>query len=111
MLQTLLAYEGMVPFFEAVPAPPQGSDHTYYGTAAQDQLSIAQAEIDRHATSGDGLCVTCQVPGPCPRRETAVKIFSRYHRQTRRQPPAARTHRPGLRALRGRPFTPGPAAA
>jgi hypothetical protein len=53
----------------------------FYGTTAGRQLDTAQAEIGRHATSRvDGLCVTCGVPGPCPRRETAIAIFSRYHR-------------------------------
>ena len=53
----------------------------YYGTTTTDQLSLAAAEIDKHATSNvDGRCAACRLPGPCPRRETAVAIFSRYHR-------------------------------
>jgi hypothetical protein len=59
---------------------------------AQRLLAAAEAEIDKHATSpADGLCVTCRIPGPCPRRETPVAIFSRYHRSTcyRRHPTPA----------------------
>jgi hypothetical protein len=63
---------------------------TVYGGEA-DQLAVAQEALDRHTTSSaTGLCLACGVPGPCARRETAVKVFSRYLRLPRRIPGLSR---------------------
>jgi len=64
---------------------------TYYGGTAEQQLSEAQHLLDTHVTSSaDGRCLVCRTPGPCPRRETAVSIFSRTVRLPRREPGATR---------------------
>jgi hypothetical protein len=71
-----------------------------YGGAEQ-QLAVAQEALDRHTTSSaDGLCRQCRVPGPCFRRETAVVVFSRFHRLPRRKPGATRPELIGARAVR-----------
>ena len=72
---------------------------TYYAGRAEEQLADAQRVLDRHATSSaDGTCLTCGTPGPCCRRETAVKIFSRYCRMPRRTPGATKPERVGAPA-------------
>jgi hypothetical protein len=54
---------------------------------AERQLAEAQAVLNLHATSSaTGLCRVCRIPGPCPRRETAMSVFCRYHRLPRRIP-------------------------
>jgi hypothetical protein len=62
---------------------------TYYAVTADAQLAEAQRLLDTHATSSaHGRCIECGTPGPCPKRETAVVIFSRTLRLPRRQPGA-----------------------
>ncbi|GAA1809731.1 hypothetical protein GCM10009835_31240 [Planosporangium flavigriseum] len=64
---------------------------TYYAMTADTQLAEAQHLLDTHVTSSaDGRCVECGIPGPCPKRETAVVMFSRTLRLPRRQPGATR---------------------
>jgi hypothetical protein len=64
---------------------------TYYSEAAEARLAEAQRVLDEHITSSvDGLCLCCRIPGPCPRRETAVVTFSRYLRMPVRRPGATR---------------------
>ncbi|MDT4993081.1 MAG: hypothetical protein QOH97_2973 [Actinoplanes sp.] len=61
---------------------------TYHGG---EQIDHAQAVLDRHAvSSGDGLCVTCGVLGPCPEHEAAAKVFSRSAHLPQRRPGATR---------------------
>jgi hypothetical protein len=63
---------------------------TYYAVTAEQQLAEAQRVLDTHVTSSrDGFCCACGLPGPCPRRETAVVIFSRTLRLPRRGTGAA----------------------
>jgi hypothetical protein len=72
---------------------------TTYDNAAR-LLAEAQEVLDRHATSSaTGLCVLCGHSGPCPRRETAAVIFSRYHRLPRRLPGASRPELNGARRI------------
>ena len=62
----------------------------YYARAA-DQLAEAQRTLDTHVTSSQhGRCIACGAPGPCPRRETAVVMFSRTLRLPTRLPGATR---------------------
>jgi hypothetical protein len=49
--------------------------------SAERLLSEAQATLHLHASGLDGRCLACGVPGPCPHRESAVAMFSRYHRR------------------------------
>jgi hypothetical protein len=78
------------------------SPTTYYAATADAQLDEAQRLLDTHVTSSvDGRCVECGKPGPCPKRETAVVVFSRTLRLPRRQPGATRPE-----AI-GRPSSPG----
>jgi hypothetical protein len=59
---------------------------TYHGG---EQIERAQAMLDRHAvSSGDGLCVTCKVLGPCPEHEAAAKVFTLSARLPQRRPGA-----------------------
>lgn len=45
-----------------------------------DQIDRAQQALQQHAvSSGDGLCLACQVPGPCPYYEAATKEIGRAH--------------------------------
>ena len=61
---------------------------TYHGG---EQIDHAQEVLDRHAvSSGDGLCVTCKVFGPCPAREKAADTFTLSARLPRRRPGATR---------------------
>jgi hypothetical protein len=72
---------------------------TVYGGEA-DQLAVAQEALDRHVTSSaTGLCLVCGIPGPCARRETAVKVFSRYVRLPRRTPGQSRPELIGARRV------------
>jgi hypothetical protein len=57
---------------------------------AERLLCEAQSTLDMHASGIDGRCLTCDVPGPCPHRESAVVTFSRYLRLPRRRPGATR---------------------
>jgi hypothetical protein len=57
---------------------------TYHGG---EQLEHAQEALDRHAvSSGDGLCVTCGVLGPCAEYEAAAMVFMRSVRLPQRRP-------------------------
>jgi hypothetical protein len=81
---------------------------TYYATTAHEQLAAAQQMLDAHVTSGaDGLCRACGLPGPCPRRETAVVIFSHSHRLPRRQPGATKPDLIGIASGGGSWFRAG----
>ena len=61
---------------------------TYHGG---QQIDHAQAVLDRHAvSSGDGLCVTCKVLGPCAEHEAAVTVFLLSARLPQRTPGATR---------------------
>ena len=61
---------------------------TYHGG---EQIDQAQAALDEHTvSSGDGLCVTCKVLGPCPDREAAAKVFTLSPRLPQRRPGATR---------------------
>lgn len=72
---------------------------TTYATM-HDQLAAAQEALDRHATSSaTGRCVTCGLVGPCPRRETALALFSRFMRMPRRRPGLARPELIGARRI------------
>jgi hypothetical protein len=65
-----------------------------------DQLAAAQEALNRHATSGaNGRCVTCDLPGPCFRRETALALFSRFTRMPTRTPGQARPELIGARRV------------
>jgi hypothetical protein len=65
-----------------------------------DQLSTAQQSLDRHATdSATGRCVSCDLPGPCCRRETALALFSRFSRMPARTPGLARPELIGARRV------------
>jgi hypothetical protein len=73
---------------------------TYYAMTADEQLAEAQRTLDTHITSSaNGRCLTCGIPGPCYKRETAVVIFSRTLRLPRRQPGATRPELVGARRL------------
>ncbi|NJC63079.1 hypothetical protein HC028_00890 [Planosporangium flavigriseum] len=66
---------------------------------ADAQLAEAQRLLDAHVTSSaDGCCVACGIPGPCPKRETAVVMFSRTLRLPRRKPGASRPEAIGRRS-------------
>lgn len=81
---------------------------TVYGGEA-DQLAVAQEALDRHATSSaTGLCLQCGVPGPCARRETAVKVFSRHMRLPRRIPGLSRPELIGARRVDAHTTTSAP---
>jgi hypothetical protein len=61
---------------------------TYHGG---EQIEYAQAALDRHeVSSGDGLCVTCGVLGPCAEYEAAAKVFMRSARLPLRRPGATK---------------------
>jgi hypothetical protein len=67
---------------------------------AERQLAEAQAVLSLHATSSaTGLCRVCGIPGPCYRRETAMSIFSRYHRLPRRIPGLSKPELVGARRV------------
>lgn len=71
---------------------------TYAGM--HDQLEAAQDALNRHATSSaTGRCVTCNLPGPCSRRETALALFSRFSRMPVRTPGLARPELIGARRV------------
>jgi hypothetical protein len=73
---------------------------TYHGG---EQLDRAQAALERHAvSSGDGLCVTCGVSGPCAEHEAAAKVFLRSKRLPRRVPGATRPELMGARRIGAR---------
>jgi hypothetical protein len=62
------------------------------------QIDQAQAVLDRHAvSSGDGLCVQCQVVGPCAAHVAAAKMFMRSARLPRRRPMATRPESVGAK--------------
>jgi hypothetical protein len=69
---------------------------TTYASTAERLLSEAQATLNEHATGIDGRCLACDVPGPCPHRESAVRVFSRYCRMPRRRPGATRPELTGM---------------
>ncbi|MEO3776135.1 hypothetical protein ABGB16_04600 [Micromonospora sp. B11E3] len=63
----------------------------YLSVAARDQLCAAQAQLDQHTpSSADGRCTKCGVPGPCPQRRAALRVFGRYGCLPRRWPGATR---------------------
>lgn len=63
---------------------------TYLGG---DQVDRAQKVMDRHAvSSADGLCLECEVPGPCVAHERAAKVFALALRLPRRVPGATQPH-------------------
>lgn len=65
-----------------------------------DQLSTAQEALDQHATdSATGRCISCDLPGPCCRRETALALFSRFSRMPSRTPGLARPELIGARRI------------
>jgi hypothetical protein len=73
---------------------------TYYAMTADEQLTDAQQTLDTHTTSSvNGRCLRCDTPGPCPKRENAVMIFSRTLRLPRRRPGATRPELVGARRL------------
>ncbi|MEU4424193.1 hypothetical protein AB0F81_26505 [Actinoplanes sp. NPDC024001] len=83
--------------------------NTYYAVSADQALSEAQAVLDEHVTSSStGRCLACDSLGPCWRRESATRVFSRTLRLPTRQPGATRPELvgavrlsvPGLRATR-----------
>jgi hypothetical protein len=77
---------------------------TYYTMTAEDQLAQAQLTLDSHSTSSaTGRCLVCGTLGPCWRRESAVSIFSRTLRLSRRQPGATRPELVGARRVGGVP--------
>jgi hypothetical protein len=64
------------------------------------QIHIAQDALNTHAVSiVDGLCVTCRVPGPCLRHETAAVVFARFAKLPRRIPGLTRPELVGARRL------------
>ena len=69
---------------------------TYRG--GDEQLAIAQAVLDRHATSSaTGFCLACGVPGPCLRNETAATVFMVRRGLPRRVPGLSRPELIGAR--------------
>jgi hypothetical protein len=61
---------------------------TYPGGALVEH---AQKVLDRHAvSSGDGLCVTCRVLGPCAEHVAAARVFVLSARLPQRRPGATR---------------------
>lgn len=78
----------------------RGTATTYYAATADQRFAEAQRVLDTHVTSSaNGLCVVCAIPGPCPRRETAVVVFSRGLRLPLRRPGATRPELVGARRL------------
>jgi len=74
---------------------------TYLTNVAQVRVAHAHTEINEHATlSGDGLCRTCQVDGPCARRIAAERILRSCNLLPQRQPGATRPELIGLRRIR-----------
>lgn len=72
---------------------------TYPGGSQIDQ---AQAVLDEHAvSSGDGMCVTCKVVGPCSDHEAAARIFMLSARLPRRQPGATHPELMGAKRVGG----------
>lgn len=67
--------------------------------SAAEQLEQAQTVIDLHVTATDGRCRACGAWGPCYRRETAVKLFSRFLRLPRRVPGASRPELVGAKRI------------
>ncbi len=77
---------------------------TYYSGSAADHLSRARAILDAHVTSnGTGRCLACGSPGPCWRREGAVRVFSRSLRLPLGQLAGSR-----LALVDARPVVPSP---
>lgn len=59
-----------------------------YGTTnSTESLATALDQLELHAADTFGFCRSCEVR-PCPHRETAIAIFSRYSRLPRRTPGA-----------------------
>lgn len=68
---------------------------TYHGGG---QIDRAQEALERHAvSSADGLCLACQIPGPCAHHEQAATVFAFALRLPRRVPGATRPELPGAR--------------
>ena len=59
---------------------------TYYAAAAVEQLAAAQRDLEAHAVSSAGYCLTCCVIGPCRLRVVAESVFARSMRLPRRRP-------------------------
>lgn len=72
---------------------------TYYGVAADDQLTEAQRDLDEHTISSTGFCMACQVLGPCKPRAEAESIFYRSLRLPVRHPGATRPELLGARQV------------
>ena len=67
---------------------------------AERQLAEAQAVLNLHATSSaTGLSGVCGIPGPCFRCDTAMSVFSRYHRLPRRIPGLSKPELIGARRV------------
>ena len=86
---------------------PRGPSNSARGEAAvttfddaERQLAEAQAVLNLHATSSaTGLCRVCGIPGPCFRCDTAMSVFSRYHRLPRRIPGLSKPELIGARRV------------
>jgi hypothetical protein len=77
---------------------------TYYATVADEHLAAAQRTLDSHITSSvTGRCLACGSFGPCVRRESAVRVFSRSPRLPMRRPGATRPELVGARLVSGDP--------
>jgi hypothetical protein len=75
-------------------------ENLYFAGTAEKALRAAQDLLNAHVTSsGTGRCLECDVPGPCPRRENAVVIFSRTLRLPKRLPGASRPELVGARRV------------
>lgn len=73
---------------------------TYYAASADQQFAVAQRTLDTHVTSSaNGRCIAYGEPGPCWRREPAVKVFSRTLRLPQRVPGASQPELIGARRL------------
>jgi hypothetical protein len=59
---------------------------TYYADAAVEQLAAAQRELEAHAVTSLGYCLTCRTIGPCRSRMLAESVFKRSMRLPQRRP-------------------------
>jgi hypothetical protein len=59
---------------------------TTYTSALAREIQAAQADLEAHAVSSVGRCMTCGSDGSCLVRETAMRVFRDREVLPRRRP-------------------------
>lgn len=78
---------------------PMMSTTTYYADTAVDVLEAAQRDLDTHAISSVGYCLSCHILGPCRPRALAELVFEHSLRLPRRRPGHTRPELLGARRV------------